>query len=115
MRAADVLVSEASSAMFEFAALDRPIVWCDFVKLRWQHRGPLRFRFEARMDRSIERYADIGAHAATPGALAGVIRAELAAPARHAPKRRQYTAELIGPTDGRTGERIAAVMLDGAT
>src|SRR3546814_14039365 len=48
MGSADLMISEASSALFEFAALDKPIVWCDFLKLRWSYRGPLRFRSEER-------------------------------------------------------------------
>ncbi|MFQ5484977.1 MAG: CDP-glycerol glycerophosphotransferase family protein, partial [Desulfobacterales bacterium] len=37
MASSDLLISEASSAFFEFAALDKPIVWCDFLKLRWSY------------------------------------------------------------------------------
>ncbi|HWP94688.1 MAG TPA: CDP-glycerol--poly(glycerophosphate) glycerophosphotransferase [Gammaproteobacteria bacterium] len=111
MATAAVLVSEASSALFEFAALDRPVVWCDFLDLRWNHRGPLRFRFAQRMDRTIERYRDIGAHARRPEELAAVIRAELAMPDRHAATRRRYVAELIGPADGQASRRIADYLL----
>lgn len=111
MSVADVLVSEASSAMFEFAALDRPVVWCDFLHLRWQHRGPLRFRLEARMDPSIQRYADMAAHARRPADLAGVIRAELAAPGRLSAKRKSYVRELIGPLDGHAAARVADELL----
>ena len=111
MPVADVLVSEASSAMFEFAALDRPVVWCDFLHLRWQHRGPLRFRLESRMDPSIQRYADMAAHARRPADLAGVIRGELAAPGRLSAKRLSYVAELVGPLDGHAAARVADELM----
>lgn len=107
MAVANVLVSEASSALFEFAATDRPIVWCDFMKLRWGHRGPLRWRFERRMDRTVQAFRDIGAHAATPAELPARIEAELSEPNRHRAARQQYTAELIGPVDGGASARIA--------
>lgn len=111
MERADLLISEASSALFEFAALDRPVVWLDFFKLRWTYRGPLRFRFDKRMDQTILAYADIAAHAAKPADLIRVIRQELFAPDRLSAVRRRYTAELIGPVDGESSRRIADYLL----
>jgi len=107
----DLLISDASSVLFEFAATDRPVVWCDFSKLGLQYRGPFRYRLERRMDRDIERYADICAHAPRYADLGRVVRDELAHPGRHGPKRREYTARLVGPTDGRASERIADHLL----
>jgi hypothetical protein len=111
MATADLLISDASSVLFEFAATDKPVVWCDFLKLRWSYRGLFRYRLEQRMDSSIQRYADICAHARSYRELGDVVRRELAEPERHAPKRREYTAELIGKTDGRVCERIADRLL----
>lgn len=106
MAVSDMLVSEASSALFEFAALDRPIVWCDFFKLRWGHRGPLRFRLRQRMDRTIDAFRNVGAHARSPRELDRVIRDEFANPHRHATARHECTARLIGATDGQASRRI---------
>lgn len=113
MARADVLVSEASSALFEFAALDRPVVWLDFFKLRWTYRGPLRFRFNRRMDRTILQYADVAAHAARPADLAPVVKGELERPEARSEVRRRITSELIGPVDGLASERVADVLLAG--
>lgn len=111
MAKADILISEASSALFEFAALDRPVVWLDFFKLRWTYRGPLRFRFERRMDRTILQYADIAAHAAKPADFVEVVRRELVEPDRLSGTRKRYTAELVGPVDGKASVRIADYLL----
>ncbi|MFO7884925.1 MAG: CDP-glycerol glycerophosphotransferase family protein [Desulfobacteraceae bacterium] len=62
MATADILISEASSSIFEFAALDKPIVWCDFLHLRWSYKGPLSFRLTRRLDQYILKYSDLGAH-----------------------------------------------------
>lgn len=110
MASADLLISEASSALFEFAALDKPVVWCDFYYRRWNHRGPLRFRLDDRMDRTIEHYADIAAHAASPEDLPAVVAGELAQPARLSSVRMRYTQELIGSVDGRAAERVVDVL-----
>ncbi len=111
MAAADLLISEASSALFEFAALDKPIIWLDFFKLRWGYRGPLRFRFTRRMDQTILKYADVGSHVAKPAQLEQVVRSELANPALKRSARQQTTEELIGRVDGQVSQRIANYLL----
>lgn len=111
MQVADVLVSEASSALFEFAALDRPVIWCDFMKLRLGHRGIFKFRLLRRMDRTIDAFRDIAAHAGTPDELAAVIREQLANPARFHAKRQACVKELLGPVDGNASSRIADHLL----
>ena len=110
MGAADVLLSEASSALFEFAALDKPIVWCDFYWRRWSHRGPLRKRLDRRLDPTIQRYRDIARHATTPDEVVPALRAELADAKGFEEKRREYTDLLIGRTDGAAAERIADAL-----
>jgi hypothetical protein len=111
MQAADLLISDASAMVFEFAALDRPVVWCDFVQLHLFRRGPFRYRFLRRMSEVFEEYRDVAAHAASYRDLGRTVAAELATPERHAAGRRRATRELIGPTDGRVSERIAEHVL----
>jgi CDP-glycerol glycerophosphotransferase len=102
----DVLISEASSSLFEFAALDKPVLWCDFLHLRWTYRGIFRFRFNKRMDPQMQRYEDIGQHVPKFAQLAAAIEQALTDSGRYAAARRRCTQELIGPTDGRCAERI---------
>lgn len=109
--AADLLISDASSVLFEFAALDRPVVWCDFLHLPLRYRGPWRYRLERRMDRAIERYADLCAHAPRYADLAGAVADELADPGRYSARRREVARLLMGATDGRNGERVADHLL----
>ena len=63
LASADILISDASSALFEFAALNKPVIWCDFLKLRWSYRGIFSYRFKKRMDQDYGEYADIAVHA----------------------------------------------------
>lgn len=111
MGSADLMISEASSALFEFAALDKPIVWCDFLKLRWSYRGPLRFRYRRRMDDTIDAWRNVGVHVPKAAGLGAAIRAELQQPQRRAGERRRCTEQLIGVTDGRASLRIADRLL----
>jgi len=112
MASADLLISDASTALFEFAALDKPVVWCEFLKLRWSYRGPFRYRYTRRMDRDILRYADIAVHAQRYRDLLGHVQSELADPSQHQPQRQSHTRELMGLTDGRVSQRIVDYLLE---
>ncbi|MBE0508887.1 MAG: CDP-glycerol glycerophosphotransferase family protein [Marinospirillum sp.] len=106
MATANILISEASSALFEFAALDKPVVWLDYLKLRWSYRGPLRYRFEKRMDKTILPYTGVAAHVTKPGDLERVVRNELRNPCNYSEARKKTTEELIGKVDGEVSKRI---------
>ncbi len=112
MNAADLMISDASSALFEFAALDKPVVWCDFLKLRWTYKGIFRYRLNRRMDASIRRYEDICHHAENVDSLKQAVWQQLENPDLYSEKRREYTARLIGTTDGRVSERIVDYLVD---
>ncbi len=111
MASADLLISDASSALFEFAALDKPVVWCDFYHLRWSYRGIFKFRFNKRMDNDLYRYAGVAAHAETYGNLKAVVDEQLINPDLFAPQRAKYTQELAGRVDGLASKRIVNYLL----
>lgn len=112
MATADILLSEASSALFEFAALNKPVIWIDFLQLRWSYRGPLRFRFDKRMDQSITEYASVARHVSRPSKLFDAVQEELQHPQQLAAERQRVTAELIGEVDGKVSARVADYLLD---
>lgn len=111
MARADVLVSDASSALFEFAALSRPVVWCRFLKLRWSYRGPFAWRLNRRLDPNTPRYEAVAHTVDKPSQLPEVLKRaieESADPARvRRPEREALIEHLIGPRDGLASERIA--------
>jgi hypothetical protein len=112
INAADVLVSDLSAVVFEFASTGKPVVWCDFLHHRWTRRGPLWFRRWQRLDREvIERFKGIAAHAGRYRELLAVVRAELDDAEAGAERRRGMAEELVGPGDGRSAERVADYLL----
>jgi len=111
MSVSDLLVSDASSVLFEFAATGRPVVWCDFLALPWYRRGLFGYRLRRRLDASIDAYRDVAAHAARYAELRPVVEDGHAHPERHAAARRRATEQLIGATDGRVSERVVDWLL----
>jgi len=108
---ADLLISDASSALFEFAALNKPVIWCDFLKLRWSYRGPLSYRFKKRMDQDYGEYADIAAHAKKYKDLKLLVTSHYQQPKQLEQIRLAYTEKLAGKLDGKASQRIADYLL----
>lgn len=115
MNTANLMISDASSALFEFAALNKPVIWCDFLKLRWTYRGIFRYRLNRRMDQSILQYADIGRHASSFDSLKKAVWNQLENPDQFEKNRRTYTSRLIGKTDGQVSKRIVDYLVDDPT
>lgn len=111
MASADLLISDASSAIFEFAALDKPVIWCNFYKLRWGYRGIFRYRFTKRMDKDLYRCADIAPQVDSYRELRSAVVQQLLDPDSYSPQRRKYTAELAGTVDGQCSKRIVDYLL----
>jgi CDP-glycerol glycerophosphotransferase (TagB/SpsB family) len=111
MTVSDLLISDASSVLFEFAATGKPVVLCDFLALPWYRRGVFGYRFRRRMDASVDIYRDLAGHAAKYNKLRDTVVDELAHPERRAEARARATAQLIGATDGKVCTRIADWLL----
>jgi hypothetical protein len=107
MLAADVMVSDLSSVLFEYTSTGKPAVWCDFLDLPWSRRGIFSYRLKVRLDTSIDAFRDVAAHARRYRDLREVVQGELEHPERRAPQRERATQALMGTTDGFVSERIA--------
>ena len=110
MKDADVLLSEASSTLFEFAALGRPVIICNFFKLRWSYRGPFRYRFERRFRRDNILFDEIGLHVDGYEELLTAIPSQLASPQEFEENRRRYPRDHVGETDGKASRRIVEYL-----
>lgn len=100
LKAADVLVSDASSVQLEYLALDRPMVLIDHPeRTSSPHYDPKGLEWAWR---------DMGEQVGTADALPAAIAAALDEPRRRADRRAVYRERLFSRyCDGHSGERLA--------
>lgn len=108
---ADILISDASSVLFEFAVLDKPVIWCDFLKLRWSYRGIFKYRFKRRMDKDYGEYARIAVHAKKYSDVKELVQQQLRNPKSLSSTRKLMAEKLAGKTDGKASARIVDYIL----
>lgn len=111
MQIADLMISDASSAIFEFAALGKPVVWCNFYKLRWSYRSIFSFRLKKRLDPDIDYFKQITTEVSHYKQLSAAVRKKLTK-ASAAPEAKSVIQELAGEIDGQCSERIVAALLE---
>ncbi|RBP81740.1 CDP-glycerol--poly(glycerophosphate) glycerophosphotransferase [Marinomonas rhizomae] len=110
LEVADVLVSDASSALFEFAILNKPVIWCDFLKLRWNYRGIFSYKFKRRMDQDYGDYAAIAVHAKKYQDLKRLVEEQLESPKALESIRLELSEKLAGKLDGYSSKRIVEYL-----
>jgi len=107
---ADVMISDESSAVFEFAALGKPVIRNRFITLRLSYRL-FPWKLSKRMDRDIERYSGVARDARDYKETLQILREVLADPPMDNPRIKQYSLELVGNVDGKASERIVDYLL----
>jgi len=107
---ADLLISDESSVVFEFAALDKPVICNRFIHLRLSYRLFGKYKFNKRMEASMNQFRDIGENVWNYKDLKAAVESELKNPEQKRAKREEYTKEIIGPVDGKVSFRMVNVL-----
>lgn len=112
LKSADLMISDASSAIIEFAALNKPVIWCTFLQLRWNYRGIFNYRFKARMDKDYDDYGQISSPSSSYNKMVSnaeeLLNNEMNLPINA----KKYLERLAGKLDGKASKRIVTYLLE---
>lgn len=111
MATADIMISDTSSAIFEFTSLDKPVVICDFPHLRWSYRGIFKYRLKKRLDNSTKHYQQVAEKASTYSELKAMVAKHINEPKLLKNVRMRYAKEIMGNMDGNASKRIYEILL----
>ncbi|AOE50950.1 CDP-glycerol glycerophosphotransferase family protein [Kangiella sediminilitoris] len=112
MATADLMISETSSALFEFIALDKPVVICHFLKLRWGYRGLLKFRLNKRLSDDYQLFQSMGANIDHYRELKSAVESNLQDHSLYKQARQEITQQVVGTIDGQSSQRVAQFILN---
>lgn len=110
LKSADLMISDASSAIIEFAALNKPVLWCTFLQLRWNYRGIFSYRFQARMDKDYDDYSQIAEPAHSYNEMIVQAKNLLDSNFTSSNNAKKYLEKLAGVVDGKASKRIVTFL-----
>lgn len=106
MDAASIIISDTSSTLFEFTALNKPAIWCDFYKVRWSYRGIFKSRLKNRLDDDLKYFAKVAQRVASVTELVEHTLKHIENPKLKEAERQDMTELLTGKVDGLCSLRI---------
>jgi len=111
MNTANLLISDASSTLFEFTALNKPAIWCDFFKVRWSYRGIFKWRLKKRLDDDLKYFAKVAQQVVNTKQLVQQVDRQINNAKLKEKDRLELTELLIGKVDGHCSQRITDYLL----
>ena len=110
MAISDVMISDESSAMFEFASLNKPVISNQYFKLRWAYYL-MPWRLGKRIDSSKESYRTILDNANSYEDTLKYTKEALVNPHKLESERLKFSKDLCGEIDGKVSDRIYEAAL----
>ena len=111
LKLGDIMISDTSSAMIEFAALNKPVICCTFLKLRWNYRGIFSFRFHNRMDKDYSEYKNFTFEAKSYKEMLEKTNELLTNDFTLSQKNQNYIKKFSGTIDGNASKRIVTYLI----
>ena len=108
---ADVMISDESSAMFEFASLNKPVISNQYFKLRWSYYL-MPWKLTRRIDHSKAKYRTILDVANSYEETIRYTKEALENPTKLEAKRLAFAEDICGEIDGRVSERIYQTVIE---
>lgn len=110
MAVSDVMITDESSAMFEFIALDKPMICFRDIKLRLTYRL-FKKKFKKRMEPHLDQFKDSFVNAYSYSDLLNEVKNAIKTPSKNRKIRQQLSTLLVGKTDGKVSERIVQHLI----
>ena len=106
----DVMISDESSAMFEFAALNKPVISNRFLKLRASYYL-MPWKLSKRIDKKKDRFRQMLESADSYEQMKSLVNEALTNPHKLSNIRKKLSYELCGEIDGMVSRRISDLIL----
>jgi CDP-glycerol glycerophosphotransferase (TagB/SpsB family) len=106
LQLANVLLTEASSTVFEFLATGKPSIICDFYHLRRRHRIFYRCFLRRRIDAEILSQIDFAYHLPRPQDLPQILKKALDVPIPDPQLHNRRREQFLGVVDGKAAQRV---------
>ena len=105
----DIMISDESSAIFEFTALDKPVILNRFLKLRWSYYFKPK-KLLSRLDSGIDSYREIGDNASSYEEMVLMLKENINNKDKYKKVREAYTIDICGEVDGKVSQRIVQLL-----
>ena len=105
----DLLISDESSAMFEFAALNKPVISNRYFTLRWSYYL-MPWKLKKRLDAKKDRYRQILENAESYHDTVILAKEALQNPQKLEKLRLEFSQEICGTIDGKVAKRIVDML-----
>lgn len=109
MTVADLMISDESSAIFEFAALNKPVIINRNVKFRLTYRL-FKSKIRKRMDAQMDPFKEVATPIHEYEQLKLAVSKELKYPEAKEKDRKRICEQIVGLVDGKVSERIVDIM-----
>ncbi len=109
MAISDMMISDESSAIFEFAALNKPVIINRNIKFRLSYRL-FKSKINKRMDSLMSPYREIGQSIFNYNDLLVYVKKEMNNPDNKIEIRKKISAEIVGTVDGNVSNRIVDIL-----
>jgi hypothetical protein len=110
MQVSDVLISDVSAVIYEFAALDKPVIVNRFLHTRWYYKFVKRKLME-RIDHHNFHLFQVGDNAFSYQDMLHFINENITDPAKHQTKRQAMVNYVVGDCQNNISEKIVDWML----
>jgi len=105
----DIMISDESSAMFEFAMLDKPVISNRYFKLRWSYYL-FPWKLKQRIDKDKDIFRDIFYNAYSYSDTLKFTKQAIKNPKELSKKRQEASKLICGEIDGKVSVRIVDLL-----